>query len=503
MHSRYATPLVASLALALCSCGSSSSRDGSGNGDGRLASAHAQPSGSAAESSGSSNGDAAGGGAAPQPAAAPDAAGAGASELDADPAAEPEQPASEPDHGATEPPVLCPSCRSDAGGQTSDFGSSAPLCDMPNLPLDADLSAHFRVDELRAAVTRTFSEALTWGAIEADDVGRGNAIWGTFEDEHVDWVETWSDTVIDGEITLGDFTYSPCGRGVVAPAEVSFATRDGKLAATAHGRLWLGESRLGWPEGGSPLFVLYARADLSAAHGTLDLQADASKIQAADLLFTLEGRPDHVQGSMRARLLEYPDEGEYQNAQLIPNDRVVHVTTYERAAARFPYDERCAELARWAGSDEALPELGGATINDVVSQQLAPLFTTAQAQDAQWIGSNGATRVTMSLNADQPAGGCASMWFVELGVSAHARSEDGLIDVDLSKVTVDVRPYSTAINMVELANPTTGVAAAMGWVDGSGGQSNGWIDLAPAQSLVWPPCEAHCFEALRGVPNSP
>jgi len=179
-------------------------------------------------------------------------------------------------------PLVCPGCKPDPGGQTGDLGLTAEPCPMPARPLDAALEQRFRSDELRAAFDGLeFSEALSWGDVK--DLGTGLKA-------------VWNDRIIDGAITLGAFEYDPCGDDVGAPATVTFTTRDGTLAATAHGLLVVRANELGRPADAAPSFQLYAHDDLTTARGRLDLMADPAVVHDADLDVSIGGTPGKLHG---------------------------------------------------------------------------------------------------------------------------------------------------------------------------------------------------------------
>jgi hypothetical protein len=384
------------------------------------------------------------------------------------------------DHSATasaedteQAPLVCPHCRPHPGGQTGDFGTAqAAPCPMPSRPLDAELAQRFRSEDLRTTATRTFSQMLTWGEIEDDGTGLK---------------ESWSETTIDGEITIGAFEYRPCLDGVAAPVTIHFSTADGQLDSAAYGEVELLASQREWLADHDPIMVLSAKGDLSTAHGTLDLDPDPNEVQVAELLFNLLIVGDEVHGGLRARLIEYPDE-EARLAAEQPTDIPTHGTIYERAAAYFPHDA-CNGAGRAVAVDASLSELQDASAADLFAQvaglvgQASPL--AAKARDGA------ATALVIDLGA-LPEEACVAIpawgtWSVRLASNASARSEDETLDVTFPVTEISLAPYSSEVDAVQFPNAIGAAKGAMSWPDGMNEPSRGWVATGDGEvELRWP-----------------
>lgn len=398
-----------------------------------------------------------------------------------------------PQAPAADAPLLCPHCKPNPGGQTGDFGNSmAEPCPMPNRPLDAALEQRFRSAELRAAATRDFSQQLTWGDI-TESLGLQNPS---------------ADTTITGTIRVdGEFLYSPCTDSVHAPATIRFATADGKLALALQGGVGLGPHELGWPAGTAPVFTVGGGDDLSTAHGTLDIGVDPSKVQMGELFFSLVGLADGVYGSLRIRMHDFADEATRQAAQQptdTPPPRVIH----EVAVAQFPRNH-CDGHGRPVALDQALPELGGATAQQVFADSSA-LLGAEHPIDATWL-DDGATSVVIDLGEPPAQGACVQTswndpWMLRFASGASARSEDGKLDVSFASTEIGVRPYTGQVQRVLFPAPLDQPTGGIAWPDGLDAPSDGAINPLSGQDgeLAWPPCaHAEPCNPENDADNSP
>ena len=405
------------------------------------------------------------------------------------------EPARSPENGGSsaqlpqqsprgEAPLLCPHCKSNPGGQTGDFGAMEAPCPMPDRPLDAALERRFRSAELRAAVTREFSQELSWGELTED--------FGLHPSEE-------ATTTISGELAIdGEIVYRPCHDKVYAPVTIRFATADGKLALNMRGEVGLSRSELGWAEGSAPVFTVFGKDDLSTARGTLDLGFDPNKVQLGELYFSLVGVADSVYGKLRIAMLEFADEAT-REAALQPSDTPPPRKGWEVTAAQFPHD-RCDGQGRPVAHDEALPELGGATAQQLFAASAARLGT-AHPIDATWPDGQ-ATRVTFGLGELPAQTACVaispydpSSLSVESAVRAH--SEDGMMDVTFPRTLVHFAPYTTVAQRLTFHSPGDRLnddvlpwpVGEVRWQNGANAPSTGSVYLPDdVRMLAWPHC---------------
>ena len=394
-------------------------------------------------------------------------------------------PAADPrgNSGTGEAPLLCPHCVENPGGQTGDFGSTPMVepCPMPVRALDAALERRFGTTELRAAATREFSQQLTWGEI-SEELGLQNPS---------------GETTITGSIEVdGEFRYSPCLDVVYAPATIRIATADGKLALSMRGGVGRTAHELGWPDGTTPIFWVGGGDDLSTARGTLDLGFDPSKVQMGELSFSLVVLADGVYGSLRIRMNDFADEATRMAAQQAaqqPSDTSPPRVIREVAVAQFPRDA-CDGHGRPVARDEALPELGGATAEQIFDEAAARLGAE-HAFDATWLDDS-ATRAAIELGELPEQGICVAIssydpWTVTASTGARARSEDGKLDVTFRRTQLALKPYTAQLQRVHFPAPLDQPTGGLAWPDGLDAASAGAINPLSGQDgeLAWPPCK--------------
>jgi hypothetical protein len=340
---------------------------------------------------------------------------------------------------------------------------------MPPRALDDALAHRFRVEELHAGFDGLhFSQPFGWGEVADDGVGIKSVS---------------SETVIDGDLALGSFTYDSCDDSVSAPATVDFATRDELLATTAHGALTVRHYELGWPRDGAPSIELYAHDDLTAARGSLDLMLDPTTVQEADMTIALAGTPDALRGSVRVRVSEYRSEEE-RLASHAPSDMNSATAILERAAAEFPID-RCTPEGQPAHAGEPLAVLAGTDPAELAGQ-LRALLLAARGLESSWFGGGLRTQLSIDPGDAEPEPDCAGQWWVSFAINGHATSADGRIDDALTHAVVEIAPYSTFLSAVSLEGEHCNVHLQ---VDSDGRSSNGWVDdFDDNDSLAWPPC---------------
>jgi hypothetical protein len=347
---------------------------------------------------------------------------------------------------------------------------------MPDQPLDAALAQRFRIEEVRAAATRSFSQAMTWGAVEEHGAGLR---------------EVWSQTTIDGELSVGDFVYASCADAVKGAASLRFATGDGKLEMTVGGEIVVRAARLGWPAGEAPIIHFIGRNDLSDARGSFDLGVDPSKVQSGEFRLFLTAVGEEVYGHMRVRLHEYPDEAARLAAQH-PTDTPGPVTIHERGMAYFPFDE-CKGLGRRVASDSALPELGGGS-GQALFARVEPLLGAAHPFDATWLdGSAGRGIIELGASTEEVCTGTDAWdteWFVRFDAEVRGRSDDGTFELTLPWFEITVDPYSSEVQYLGAQrHPLNDPAIRVLWPDGIDASSEGWIsDSETGRHLAWPPC---------------
>jgi hypothetical protein len=285
---------------------------------------------------------------------------------------------------------------------------------------------------------------------------------------------------------------------VYAPVTIRFATADGKLELAMRGEVGLAPHELGWPEGSPPVFTVLGKDDLSTARGTLDLGLDPSKVQLGELFFSLVGTAESVYGTLRIRMLEFADEATRELA-LQPSDTPPPRKAWEVAAAQFPHD-RCDGHGRPVAHDEALPELGGATAQQLFAASAARLGP-AHAIDATWPDAQ-ATRVTFELGELPMQTACVEItptdpWSRRVAAAGRARSDDGVLDVTFPRTLVHFAPYTTVAQRLTFHSPGDRLnddvfpspVGEVRWQNGAIAPSTGSVHLPDdARSLAWPHC---------------
>jgi hypothetical protein len=194
------------------------------------------------------------------------------------------------------PQPLCPSCRSQAGGQTSDFGGISQLCAWQSLELTAENLEHYEVDAVRAQLEAGVELPLFWSEVEIDD-----DFAAPLDDEAA------SESLIEATFTIESFERSEatgCGERVVAPVTMVLATQDGKLQAELHGQLQRTPNQ--------PFWQMFLTADLAEATGMLDLPVDDTRIHVGTLIAQLEAEDTRVSGLVLGRVSYYESEADYE-----------------------------------------------------------------------------------------------------------------------------------------------------------------------------------------------
>jgi len=163
-------------------------------------------------------------------------------------------------HGGAERGI-CTTCTPRVGGETSDFGGGSECLQEPRAVTDA-LAEEFGVSEVVAAYSQRFENTFLWTTQGAPAfVGKqATRIRGTVQFETPDYFEATA----------------ACAERVEVPAVVEFEVLDGSLSAAVRGRLTIRR--------GDSTGSLEARSDLSLATGTLDLEIDAGRPHAGELV---------------------------------------------------------------------------------------------------------------------------------------------------------------------------------------------------------------------------
>jgi hypothetical protein len=170
-------------------------------------------------------------------------------------------PESDPDEGDGS---LCPSCRPNAGGETSDFGSGGgPDCAERAAELTPEVERAFRLEALRAQLAAPIALAARWIADQDANPFTPSEDADPFGDE----------LGVELEVELGEIAYlesDVCGNRIEAPFTVKLRADDGSLASAAQGVLRHGA--------GAPAAQLRAHGDLRDAMGSLELDVDERRL---------------------------------------------------------------------------------------------------------------------------------------------------------------------------------------------------------------------------------
>jgi hypothetical protein len=206
-------------------------------------------------------------------------------------------PSDEADPSETSlPQPLCPACRGQIGGQTSDFGGITQECDWQSLELTAESIEHYEVDAVRALLEAGVELPLFWSEVEIDD---------DLAAPRAD--EAASESMIEATFTIETFERfdePSCGEKVSAAVTMVLSTQDGRLQAELHGQL----SRTPY----QPVWQMFLTADLAEVTGTLDLPIDDTRIHDGRLIAQLYADDARVSGLVLGRVSYYESEADYE-----------------------------------------------------------------------------------------------------------------------------------------------------------------------------------------------
>lgn len=192
---------------------------------------------------------------------------------------------------------LCPSCRAQAGGQTSDFGGVRQECDWQTLELTAEDIARYEVDGVRTLLEAGFEQPLYWSEIAVDE-------------DFAAPTEAVDESVIEAAFVVdafGRFEGTGCGEKVSAPITMMFSTQDGKLQAELRGELSRTPNQPSW--------LLFLTGDLAEVTGTLELPIDDTRIHDGKLIAQLYADDLEVRGTVLGRVSYYESEEQYELGQ--------------------------------------------------------------------------------------------------------------------------------------------------------------------------------------------
>ena len=265
---------------------------------------------------------------------------------------------------------LCPTCKPQLGGESSDFGGGQENCLEQAQPLSDAVRAELQVADVVASATSPFTTSLRWAV---PDTVRG-------------------DTTLTATTTLDAATYrvigveasEGCRDRVLIPATVNVATADGGLKAILHGAVELRRGDLIWH--------LRAHADLASTNGNLPLELDETRAHRGQLSLALSGFPDTRRGSFNADLSYFP-AGVSEVGTMGDSTQTPGLEQVRLELGRFPADD-CSIIDFPLDLEIAHPWLGGMSAHTIHSRLRAALPAIT---NARWLDGS-TTELSLALD---------------------------------------------------------------------------------------------------------
>ncbi len=366
------------------------------------------------------------------------------------PAGEPD-PVGEPgDIGEALPGSVCPSCRPQAGGQTSDFSGVMSQCEWVESAPDSAVAARFELDAIAQQLSASVELPLSWGDARLDG-------------ERPPASAASSETTVALAFELGPFRHfasSRCTEAVRADVTVTFATEDGEVSGVMHGELARFADSRTWR--------MFAQTDLAGVAGTLDPALDMTRIHEGIASVVITGSELGMRGAIRVRVSYYPDLNAYERR----NDQTDTPSARDDvdvAYAWFPEDG-CSDHEFSVPSDEPSGWLAQRSPAQVIDEARA-LVAAEGAFDAQWSdGSQTSVSIELAAPGERTCiGSGEGIVTLSLQGDARIRSADGHVDVAAPTVRIrtggSTASAQSIISFARLEPGTPSELAAFGMRD--------------------------------------